>query len=67
MQEKTITITIDERGNSTLDLEGFTGQGCEKAFDDFRGGDMVKVERKKPAYYTCHVTHQDEDTTLKEA
>jgi hypothetical protein len=51
MQEKTITITIDERGNSTLDLEGFAGQGCEKAFDDFRGGDNVKVERKKPAYY----------------
>ena len=42
MQEKTITITIDERGNSTLDLEGFAGHGCEKAFDDFRGGDMVK-------------------------
>ena len=36
MQEKTITITIDERGNSTLDLEGFAGQGCEKVFDDFR-------------------------------
>jgi hypothetical protein len=52
MQEKTITITIDERGNSTLDLEGFAGQGCEKVFDDFRGGDMVKVERKKPVYYT---------------
>ena len=51
MQEKTITITIDERGNSTLDLEGFAGQGCEKVFDDFRGGDMVKVERKKPVYY----------------
>jgi len=51
MHEKTITITIDERGNSTPDLEGFAGQGCEKAFDDFRGGDMVKVERKKPVYY----------------
>ena len=52
MQEKTIRITIDERGNSTLGLEGFAGQGCEKAFDDFRGGDTVKVERKKPVYYT---------------
>jgi len=35
MQEKMITITIDERGNSTLDLEGFAGKGCERAFDDF--------------------------------
>jgi hypothetical protein len=59
MYEKTITITIDERGNSTLDLEGFVGKSCEKVSDDFRGGDMVKAERKKPAYYTDHVTQQE--------
>ena len=59
MHEKMITITIDERGNSTLDLEGFTGNSCEKVSDDFRGGDVVKAERKKPAYYTGHVTQQD--------
>jgi hypothetical protein len=52
MQEKTITITIDERGNSTLDLDGFAVQGCEKVFDDFRGGDRVKVERKKSTYFS---------------
>jgi hypothetical protein len=59
MQEKTITVTIDERGNSTIDLNGFAGQSCEKVSDDFRGGDMLKVERKKPAYYTGQVTQQD--------
>jgi hypothetical protein len=59
MQEKTITITIDEKGNSTLDMEGFADHGCEKAFDDFRGGDMVQVERKKPSYYTGHGTQQE--------
>jgi hypothetical protein len=59
MQEKTITITIDEHGISTLDLEGFAGQGCEKAFDDFRGGDLVKVERKKPAFYTGQQAQQE--------
>jgi hypothetical protein len=59
MQERTITITIDELGNSTLDLEGFAGKGCDKVSDDFRGGDVVKEERKKPAYYTGHVTHQE--------
>ena len=59
MHEKTITITIDERGNSTLDLEGFAGKGCEKAFDDFRGGDMVKIERKKPAYYIGQQVQQE--------
>ena len=59
MQEKTITITIDEQGNSTVDLNGFAGHSCEKAADDFRGGDVVKAERKKPAYYTGHVTQQE--------
>jgi hypothetical protein len=59
MQEKTITVTIDENGISTLDLEGFAGKGCEKVFEDFRGGDMVKVERKKPAYYTAQVDQQE--------
>ena len=59
MHDKTITITIDELGNSTIDLIGFAGQGCEKVSDDFRGGDVVKVERKKPVYYTGHVTQQE--------
>ena len=59
MQDKTITITIDEHGNSTLDLEGFAGRSCEKVFDDFRGGDTVKIERKKPAYYTGQQVQQE--------
>jgi len=59
MQEKTITIIINEQGSSTLDLEGFAGQSCEKAFDDFRGGDSVKVERKKPAYYAGQVIERE--------
>jgi hypothetical protein len=59
MQEKTITIIIDERGNSTLDLEGFAGHGCERVFEDFRGGDTVKVERKKPVYHTGHVIQRE--------
>ena len=59
MQDKTITITIDEQGNSTLDLEGFAGRSCEKVFDDFRGGDTVKVERKKATYYTGQQVQQE--------
>ena len=59
MQEKMITITIDEKGNSTLDLEGFAGRGCEKVFDDFRGGDLVKAERKKSAYFTGQQVKQE--------
>jgi hypothetical protein len=59
MQDQAITITIDEHGHSTLDLEGFAGRSCEKVFDDFRGGDTVKVERKKPAYYTGQQVQQE--------
>jgi len=59
MQDQTITITIDEHGHSTLDLEGFAGRSCEKVFDDFRGGDRVKIETKKPAYYTGQQLQQE--------
>ena len=59
MQEKTITITIDQQGNSTLDLEGFSGQACEKVFEDFRGGDRMQIERKKPTYYTGQQVQQE--------
>ena len=51
MQEKTITILIDENGTSSIDLEGFAGQGCGKTIDDFRGDDCIRLERKKPSYY----------------
>jgi hypothetical protein len=59
MQEKTITIIIDAQGKSTLGLEGFAGQGCEKVFADFRGGDTVKIERKKASYYTGQHVQQE--------
>jgi hypothetical protein len=59
MQEKTITITIDDRGNTTIDLDGIAGQGCERVFDNFRGGDKVKLERKKPAYYAGREIEQE--------
>jgi len=52
VQQKTITVVIDENGNSSVDLEGFAGQGCEKALKDFQGGDRAKVEKKKPAFYS---------------
>jgi hypothetical protein len=59
MEDKTITITIDEEGHSTLDLEGFAGRSCEKVFEDFRGGDKLQTERKKPAYYAGQQVQQE--------
>ena len=52
MQQKTITVVIDQNGDSSVDLEGFAGQGCEKALQDFQGEDRVKRERRKPAFYS---------------
>jgi hypothetical protein len=52
MSQKTITITIDESGNSSIDLDGFADNGCSRAFEDFRGGDKVITERKKTSFYT---------------
>jgi hypothetical protein len=52
MLQKTITVVIDEVGNSTVDLEGFEGQGCDKALKDFQGGDDTGLRRKKAAYFS---------------
>lgn len=51
MQRETITVVIDETGNSTVDLEGFAGQGCGKVLKDFQGDDDTRLRRKKPAYF----------------
>ena len=52
MQQKTITVVIDQNGDSSVDLEGFAGQGCEKALQDFQGEDRAKRQRRKPAFYS---------------
>lgn len=48
---KQITVVIDESGNSTVDLAGFAGGGCEKVMKDFQGEDQLVVEHKKPEYF----------------
>ena len=52
MQQKTITVVIDQNGNSSVDLDGFAGQGCGKVLKDFQGDDRAKVQRKKASFYT---------------
>ena len=48
---KQITVLIDESGNSTVDLAGFTGGSCAKVMKDFQGEDRLVVEHKKPEYF----------------
>ena len=56
MQEKLITIEIDENGNSSIDLQGFQGQGCGDVAKDFRGGDSVTQSNKKREFYAQAIT-----------
>ena len=63
MQQKTITVVIDENGNSSVDLEGFAGQGCDTVLKDFQGDDRAKVQRKKAAFYSQ--TGHSRDQQLK--
>ena len=60
MQQKTITVVIDENGNSSVDLDGFSGQGCEKVLKDFQGRDRARAVNKKPAFYSqAGATHEE--------
>jgi hypothetical protein len=51
MREKTVTIEIDEQGNSSIDLEGFHGQGCAEVAKAFQGCDTVRAMRNKREFY----------------
>jgi hypothetical protein len=37
MQQKTITVVIAQNGDSSVDLEGFAGQGCDKGPEGLPG------------------------------
>ncbi len=47
---KIVTIEIDAEGNSTLDLVGFQGRGCDKVAAEFGGADAVLKSEKKREY-----------------
>ena len=64
MWQKTITIIIDESGNSSIDLDGFTDNSCSRVFEDFRGGDKVRTERKKTSFYTSKLMEDQVRTGL---
>ena len=60
MQQKTITVTLEPDGTNKIDLEGFADGSCARVMDDFRGGDRVLVERKKPSFYNRATTAQEQ-------
>lgn len=63
MAEKTITIEIDEAGNSSLDLNGFQGKGCGDVAKLLQGSDRVIRSEKKRDF---HVVGQKRDTKQRQ-
>lgn len=57
---KQITVLIDEEGNSSVDLTGFSDGSCAKVMKDFQGDDHVVAEHKKPEYYRQKQTDNEE-------
>lgn len=51
MGEKTITVEIDEQGNSYIDLHGFHGKGCGDVAEALRCKDTLLVDGKKREYH----------------
>jgi hypothetical protein len=51
MKEKTVTIEIDDQGNSSIDLAGFQGKGCGDVAKAFQGGDVVTKSQTKREFY----------------
>jgi hypothetical protein len=62
MAEKTITIEIDEAGNSSLDLNGFHGKGCGDVAKLLKGSDRVIRSEKKREF---HLAGQKHDLRLQ--
>lgn len=57
MREKTITVEIDERGNSSVDLTGFQGKGCADVAHSLHGNDELVTDRAKREF---HIERQKE-------
>lgn len=63
MAEKTITIEIDEAGNSSLDLNGFQGKGCGDVAKLLQGSDRLIRSDKKREF---HFAGQKHDSKLRQ-
>jgi hypothetical protein len=51
MAEKTITIEIDEQGNSSIDLHGFHGKSCGEVAKALQGADKLTRSEKKREFH----------------
>jgi hypothetical protein len=51
MKQKTVTIEIDDQGNSSIDLDGFEGKGCTDIAKAFQSADSVVRSKKKREFH----------------
>lgn len=51
MQEKTVKVTIDKKGNARVDLVGFHGEGCGELADKLKAIGRITAETTKPEFY----------------
>jgi hypothetical protein len=51
MKQKTVTIEIDEQGNSSIDLAGFQGKGCGDVVKAFQSTDVITKSHTKREFY----------------
>ena len=57
---KKMTVVIDEDGNSSVDLTGFTDGSCARTMKDFQGDDQLVAEHKKPECFRQAQQHKEE-------
>lgn len=65
MAEKTITIEIDEQGNSSVDIEGFQGKRCGDVAKALQGADKVTKSEKKREFHVEGAVRQTTVQRLK--
>jgi hypothetical protein len=51
---KQITVLIDEDGNSSVDLTGFTDGSCARTMKDFQGDDQLVRNTRSPNICVKH-------------
>lgn len=57
---KTVTIKIDKKGQTKVELDGFHGQGCDKIARDFVGNGKVSNFEHKPEFYQTNEAAEEQ-------
>lgn len=47
---KIIEVTIDDQGNTTMDIQGCSDNSCDKIVQDFKTLGNIVDHKKKPEY-----------------